>query len=291
MNFIHRPQSTKDPVRVVCSYEWDFLHAKKLMMDNINLPVKNIIFAMYYRCCSVCSDPKCLNDLTTRNTLWPKLPRKTCPLLGGSSQHFLIGFLLDFYNGWMQLINKIKKRLRKSDKNLPSGANLCTRLWTKIGKHGCTTWLYRISYRLMAQKFHIHLKLEKQSKKWFSLCITLNCLPQLQAQVPVCVWLVAIPWCVTLSGCRGWLLRCSNYFLCGDIGLFRVHALHAYTRFYHSSQLIAFESVLSLIFSPFYWSNDYSKHLKFTPIWPMEQHLKAFQAKKIPQLRMVKSAH
>ncbi len=35
----------------------------------------------------------------------------------------------------------------------------------------------------------------------------------LQAQVPICGWLMAIPWCVTLSGCRGWLLRCSNYFL------------------------------------------------------------------------------
>ncbi len=44
----------------------------------------------------------------------------------------------------------------------------------------------------------------------------------LQAQVPICGWLMAIPWCVTLSGCPGWLLRCSNYFLYGDIGLFRV---------------------------------------------------------------------
>ncbi len=42
----------------------------------------------------------------------------------------------------------------------------------------------------------------------------------LQAQVPICAWLMAIPWCVTLSGCWGWLLRCSNYFLYGDIGLF-----------------------------------------------------------------------
>ena len=40
-------------------------------------------------------------------------------------------------------------------------------------------------------------------------------------QVPVCGWLMAIPRYVTLSGCRGWLLRCSNYFLYGDIGLFR----------------------------------------------------------------------
>ncbi len=36
-----------------------------------------------------------------------------------------------------------------------------------------------------------------------------------------CGWLMAIPWCVTLSGCWAWLLRCSNYFLYGDIGLFR----------------------------------------------------------------------
>ncbi len=38
----------------------------------------------------------------------------------------------------------------------------------------------------------------------------------LQAQVPM-----AIPRCVTLSGCRGRLLRCSIYFLYGDIDLFR----------------------------------------------------------------------
>ncbi len=44
----------------------------------------------------------------------------------------------------------------------------------------------------------------------------------LQAQVPICGWLMVIPWCVTLSGCRGWLLGCSNYFLYGDIGLFRM---------------------------------------------------------------------
>ncbi len=44
----------------------------------------------------------------------------------------------------------------------------------------------------------------------------------LQAQVPICGWLMVVPWCFTLSGCRGWLLRCSNYFLCGDIGLFRM---------------------------------------------------------------------
>ena len=29
----------------------------------------------------------------------------------------------------------------------------------------------------------------------------------------LCGWLMVIHWCVTLSGCRGWLLRCSNYFL------------------------------------------------------------------------------
>ncbi len=44
----------------------------------------------------------------------------------------------------------------------------------------------------------------------------------LQAQVPICGWLMAIRWCVTSSGCRGWLLRCSSYFLYGDIGLFWV---------------------------------------------------------------------
>ncbi len=37
----------------------------------------------------------------------------------------------------------------------------------------------------------------------------------------ICGWLMAISWCVTLSACRGWLLRCSDYFLYGDIGLFR----------------------------------------------------------------------
>ncbi len=39
---------------------------------------------------------------------------------------------------------------------------------------------------------------------------------------------MAIPWCVTLSGWRGWLLRCSNYFLCGDIGLFCQLRMWAY---------------------------------------------------------------
>ncbi len=38
--------------------------------------------------------------------------------------------------------------------------------------------------------------------------------------VPICGWLMAILWCVTLSRCRGWLLRWSNYFLYGEIGLF-----------------------------------------------------------------------
>ncbi len=41
-----------------------------------------------------------------------------------------------------------------------------------------------------------------------------------QALIPICGWLMVIPWCVTLSGCRGWLLRYSNQFLYGDIGLF-----------------------------------------------------------------------
>ena len=52
----------------------------------------------------------------------------------------LIGFLLYPYNRWMQLenLNKIKKRLWKSDKNWPNGANLSTQLWTRIGKHGYT---------------------------------------------------------------------------------------------------------------------------------------------------------
>ncbi len=39
----------------------------------------------------------------------------------------------------------------------------------------------------------------------------------------ICGWLMAIPWCVTLSGCRGRLLRYSNHFLYGDIGLLHVH--------------------------------------------------------------------
>ena len=45
----------------------------------------------------------------------------------------------------------------------------------------------------------------------------------LQEQVPICGRLIAIPWCVTLSGYWGWLLSCSNYFLYGDIDLFRTH--------------------------------------------------------------------
>ncbi len=44
----------------------------------------------------------------------------------------------------------------------------------------------------------------------------------LQPQVPICGWLMALPWCVTLSGCWCWLLRCSNYFLYGHICLFQL---------------------------------------------------------------------
>ena len=46
-------------------------------------------------------------------------------MVGGSSQIFLFGFLLDFYIRWMQLenTNKIKKILWKLDKNWPNGAN------------------------------------------------------------------------------------------------------------------------------------------------------------------------
>ncbi len=43
----------------------------------------------------------------------------------------------------------------------------------------------------------------------------------LQAVSPICGWMMVIPWCVTLSGCRGRLHRYSNHFLYGDIGLFR----------------------------------------------------------------------
>ncbi len=43
-----------------------------------------------------------------------------------------------------------------------------------------------------------------------------------QAQVPIYGWLMVIPWCVTLSGCRGRLLRWSNHFLYEDLGLFRL---------------------------------------------------------------------
>ena len=60
-------------------------------------------------------------------------------------------------------------------------------------------------------------------KTWSSLSLFLQYFQHLaltlQAQVPIYGWLMAIPWCVTLSGCRGWLLRCSNHFLYGDIGL------------------------------------------------------------------------
>ena len=38
----------------------------------------------------------------------------------------------------------------------------------------------------------------------------------LQAQVPIWGWLMAIPWCVTLSGCQDWLLRCSTLFQNSD---------------------------------------------------------------------------
>ena len=55
----------------------------------------------------------------------------------------------------------------------------------------------------------------------------------LQAEVPICDWLMVIPWCVTLSGCRGWLLRCSNYFLYGNIGLFHVDGWWQFPDVFH----------------------------------------------------------
>ncbi len=45
--------------------------------------------------------------------------------------------------------------------------------------------------------------------------------PSLQALIPICSWLMVIPWCISMSGCRGWLLRYFNHFLYGDIGLLR----------------------------------------------------------------------
>ncbi len=42
----------------------------------------------------------------------------------------------------------------------------------------------------------------------------------LQATIPIWGWQMVIPWCVTFSGCRDRLLRYSNNFLYGDIGLF-----------------------------------------------------------------------
>ncbi len=35
----------------------------------------------------------------------------------------------------------------------------------------------------------------------------------------ICGWLMVIPWSVSYSGCRGWLLRNSDYFLYGYIDL------------------------------------------------------------------------
>ncbi len=43
----------------------------------------------------------------------------------------------------------------------------------------------------------------------------------LQALIPICGWLMVVPGCVSLSGCQGWLLRYSDHFLYGDIGLLR----------------------------------------------------------------------
>ena len=54
------------------------------------------------------------------------------------------------------------------------------------------------------------------------LWLSIHMYPSMILKSPLCGWPMAIPWwCVTLSGCWGWLLRCSNYFLYGDIGLFR----------------------------------------------------------------------
>ncbi len=45
------------------------------------------------------------------------------------------------------------------------------------------------------------------------VCVCLSVRLSFQGQVPICGWLMAILWCVTLSGYPGWLLRCSNSFL------------------------------------------------------------------------------
>ncbi len=47
----------------------------------------------------------------------------------------------------------------------------------------------------------------------------------LQAQVPICGWVMVIPWC------WGWLLRCSNYFLYGDITSIRLVSIRPRERY------------------------------------------------------------
>ncbi len=51
---------------------------------------------------------------------------------------------------------------------------------------------------------------------------------------------------ITLSGCRGWLLRCSNYFLCVDIGLFRYPFLLSYA--FYTGRYTKFLNLLSSLF-------------------------------------------
>ena len=63
----------------------------------------------------------------------------------------------------------------------------------------------------------------KQICKWSLL----NCHFTL---IPTCGWVMVIPWCVTLSGYQGWLLRYSNQFFYGDIALlyFTVFTIQEY---------------------------------------------------------------
>ena len=57
--------------------------------------------------------------------------------------------------------------------------------------------------------------------------------------ISMCVWLMAIVWCVTLSGCWDRLLRCSNHFLCGGISLLRNVCLTIIHHFYIRLAILA----------------------------------------------------
>ncbi len=89
---------------------------------------------------------------------------------GGSSQNFLIGFQLDFYNDWMQLenTNKIIKRLWKSE--MVPMVPIYVR---DFGQHG-NAGFYRGPWLGRPRKQKKDISLKWSDRTWLYLCQILN---------------------------------------------------------------------------------------------------------------------